>query len=44
MSELLVDGEAKCVDLGAFSPSRFVSRARGGRGRKQGDNAVGEQW
>lgn len=44
MSELLVDGEAKCVDLRAFSPSRFVSRARGGRGRKQGDNAVGEQW
>ena len=44
MSELLVDGAAKCVDLAAFSPARFVRRASGGRGRKQGTASVGEQW
>lgn len=45
MAELLVDGAASCVDLSAFSPSRFLPRgARGGRGRKQGAAAVGEQW
>jgi glycine/D-amino acid oxidase-like deaminating enzyme len=45
MAELLVDGAARCVDLTPFSPARFQPRgARGGRGRKQGSNAVGEQW
>ena len=44
MAELLVDGKASCVDLAPFSPARFVQRARGGRGRKQGADAVGEQW
>ncbi len=44
MSELLVDGAAKCVNLAAFSPQRFMPRGRGGRGRKQGSAAVGEQW
>jgi glycine/D-amino acid oxidase-like deaminating enzyme len=45
MAELLVDGAATCVDLAPFTPERFMPRgARGGRGRKQGAAAVGEQW
>ena len=44
MSELLIDGEASCVDLRPFSPSRFAPRRQGKRGRKRGDAAVGEQW
>jgi glycine/D-amino acid oxidase-like deaminating enzyme len=44
MAELLVDGKASCVDLSAFSPARFAQRSKGGRGRKQGAEAVGEQW
>ena len=43
MAELLVDGRAACVDLGPFSPQRFAAQASG-RGRKQGQVAVGEQW
>ena len=45
MSELVLDGEASCVDLAPFSPMRFLPKAeRGGRGRKRGAVAVGEQW
>lgn len=44
MSELLVDGKSKSVDLSSFDPARFSQRAKGGRGRKQGTSAVGEQW
>eukprot|EP00286_Rhodomonas_abbreviata_P000103 CAMPEP_0181291678 /NCGR_PEP_ID=MMETSP1101-20121128/2098_1 /TAXON_ID=46948 /ORGANISM="Rhodomonas abbreviata, Strain Caron Lab Isolate" /LENGTH=377 /DNA_ID=CAMNT_0023396091 /DNA_START=159 /DNA_END=1289 /DNA_ORIENTATION=- len=35
MSELILDGKAKCVDLAPFDPSRFCKDAKGGRGRKQ---------
>mmetsp|Transcript_10805 Transcript_10805/g.30649 ORF Transcript_10805/g.30649 Transcript_10805/m.30649 type:complete len:457 (+) Transcript_10805:160-1530(+) len=45
MSELVVDGEATCVDLDEFSPSRFMPAAAfGTRGRKRGAKPVGEQW
>ncbi|CAN0133621.1 unnamed protein product, partial [Phaeothamnion confervicola] len=44
MSEVILDGEAKCVDLSAFRPSRFMTRAGRGRGRKKAGQAVGEQW
>ena len=43
MSELLLDGEAQCVDLSAFNPARFMP-TKSGRGRKKGSLAVGEQW
>jgi glycine/D-amino acid oxidase-like deaminating enzyme len=46
MSELLLDGVSSSVNLQPFDPGRFssdVSR-RGGRGRKQGETDVGEQW
>jgi len=45
MSELLLDGEASCVDLAPFSPARFMPQPeKGRRGRKQGSAPVGEQW
>jgi len=44
MSELILDGEAKCVDLKAFNPARFAKKKTGGRGRKRGEEPVGEQW
>ena len=44
MAELIMEGESKCVDLRPFSPGRFMPRATGGRGRKQGTVSVGEQW
>ena len=45
MSELLLTGQAACVDLKPFSPGRFMtSAAKGTRGRKMGTAAVGEQW
>jgi len=45
MSELIADGNASCVDLAPFSPSRFMPRkGAGARGRKRGLQAVGEQW
>ncbi len=49
MSELLLEGRSKCVDIEAFKPSRFgvvtpVDSMRGSRGRHMGDQPVGEQW
>eukprot|EP00899_Mesostigma_viride_P020697 jgi/Mesvir1/28629/Mv04497-RA.2 len=44
MAELLVDGKASVVDLSAFTPSRFMAKPKQGRGKKQGQLAVGEQW
>uniref|UniRef100_A0A6T9DBC0 FAD dependent oxidoreductase domain-containing protein n=1 Tax=Noctiluca scintillans TaxID=2966 RepID=A0A6T9DBC0_NOCSC len=44
MSELLLDGQARCVDLSAFNPARFQRRREGARGRKRGEDDVGEQW
>lgn len=48
MSELILDGAARSVDLSRFSPGRFASAGgpggRGGRGRKMGSVPVGEQW
>jgi len=44
MSELLIDGQASCVDLRPFDPSRFAPRETGPRGRKRGQMPVGEQW
>ena len=45
MAELIVEGEAKTVDIRPFSPDRFLPRPkRGGRGRKKGSVDVGEQW
>lgn len=44
MSELLIDGKASTVDIGPFSPSRFMERV-GRRGRRRGAaDLVGEQW
>ena len=43
MAELLLDGEAACVDLCPFAPGRFVpDKTR--RGRARGHAPVGEQW
>ena len=49
MSELLIDGKSKCVDIEPFKPSRFgivtpVESMRGSRGRHMGEKPVGEQW
>mmetsp|Transcript_36646 Transcript_36646/g.90167 ORF Transcript_36646/g.90167 Transcript_36646/m.90167 type:complete len:395 (+) Transcript_36646:78-1262(+) len=46
MTELMLDGEAQCVCLKAFSPSRFKkeTRKRRERGRHNTSNPVGEQW
>lgn len=48
MAELLTEGKASCVDLGPFSPRRFApapaAAREGGRGRRAGTEAVGEQW
>jgi len=48
MSELILDGAARCVDLRRFAPGRFANAlgagSRGGRGRKMGAVPVGEQW
>eukprot|EP00903_Cladosiphon_okamuranus_P015426 g14249.t1 len=44
MSELLVDGKASTVNIGPFSPSRFMRKASS-RGRRKGaSDLVGEQW
>jgi hypothetical protein len=45
MSELVLDGECKSVNLDPFDPARFTPDAnRGGRGRKRRGTSVGEQW
>jgi len=46
MSELILTGKSQCVDLSRFSLERAVrsTKARGTRGRKQGQEDVGEQW
>ena len=44
MAELISTGKSTTVDLSAFSPQRFNAKKAGGRGRKQGDADVGEQW
>lgn len=43
MSELILTGRSTCVDLSRFSLDRLARRVKG-RGRKQGEVAVGEQW
>ena len=43
MSELILDGAASCVDLRPFDPARFAPTKKG-RGRKRGEQSVGEQW
>eukprot|EP01123_Difflugia_compressa_P000204 TRINITY_DN10303_c0_g1_i1.p1 TRINITY_DN10303_c0_g1~~TRINITY_DN10303_c0_g1_i1.p1 ORF type:complete len:309 (+),score=52.24 TRINITY_DN10303_c0_g1_i1:92-928(+) len=43
MSELILEGTSKCVDLNAFWPGRFMESV-GNRGRKKNENDVGEQW
>jgi len=43
MSELVLDGECKSVDLTSFSPTRFTPQATK-RGRKKQGLDVGEQW
>lgn len=46
VAELLLEGRSNCVDLRPFDPARFTPKAgkRGGRGRKKGNESVGEQW
>ena len=45
LSELVLDGESRSVELKSFDPTRFTaSSGRGGRGRKKGSLNVGEQW
>ena len=48
MSELVLTGKSTSVDLRPFDPARFTTVddevGRGGRGRKRGNDAVGEQW
>jgi glycine/D-amino acid oxidase-like deaminating enzyme len=48
MAELVLTGAASCADLAPFAPGRFTTvaaaSAKGGRGRKRGTAAVGEQW
>merc|ERR1712008_590330 len=47
MSELILDGNASCINLARFKPGRFRAARTGnsgGRGRKMGEVPVGEQW
>lgn len=44
MSELVMEGESKSVNLAPFDPSRFTERLKAGRGRKKQGADVGEQW
>ena len=44
ISELILEGHSKSIDLKAFDPARFTTGGRGGRGRKKGSVDVGEQW
>lgn len=43
MTELVVDGKSRTVDIGAFTPERFM-KGLSKRGRKKQDLEVGEQW
>lgn len=42
-SELVCSGSVKTLDISPFNPGRFIKKAKG-RGRKQVDDDVGEQW
>ncbi|EKX33390.1 hypothetical protein GUITHDRAFT_158911 [Guillardia theta CCMP2712] len=47
MSELILDGKSKCVDLSPFNPGRFSKKSAASslrRGRQQVNEPVGEQW
>jgi glycine/D-amino acid oxidase-like deaminating enzyme len=46
MAELIMTGKSTTIDLRAFDPNRFEAKAgkRGGRGKKVGTTAIGEQW
>jgi glycine/D-amino acid oxidase-like deaminating enzyme len=46
MAELVAHGRAECVDMSPFTPDRYMLAGDGGkgRGRKKGQQAVGEQW
>jgi len=46
MSELILEGASRSVDLRPFDPARFAppGGGRGGRGRKKGTVNIGEQW
>jgi len=44
MTELILEGESRSVDLRYFDPSRFTTKVGGGRGRKRRGQSVGEQW
>ena len=45
MSELILDGQCKSINLAPFDPSRFTPvKDRGSRGRKKRGVDVGEQW
>lgn len=42
MAELLIDGQS-AIDLSAFTPARYMKKIKS-RGRKRGEQNVGEQW
>ena len=48
MAEVVHEGVCTAVDLEPFSPERYMKVAAektgAGRGRKKGEQAVGEQW
>ena len=45
ISELVLDGHSRSVDLRPFDPARYTPKGeRGGRGRKKKGLSVGEQW
>jgi hypothetical protein len=44
MSELILDGHSKSIDLQPFDPTRFSSKRSSERGRKKQGVNVGEQW
>jgi len=43
ISELVLEGESKSIDLTPFDPCRFTATVKG-RGRKKRGQNVGEQW
>jgi len=44
MSELILEGRCSTCSISAFSPERFGGQRKGTRGRKKGQEPVGEQW